>query len=293
MGAGNSRIAVLLTSHNRREKTLQCLSDLHSQTETCASIEVFLVDDGSNDGTVAAVARHFPSVHLLQGDGHLYWTGGMRMAMDAASAGHFDFYLWLNDDTRLYSDAIQRLIRTHTEISRTEKTPSIVVGSIRDPNSGELTYGGAVSTNRWHPLRFLQIPPQNESQQCDVFNGNCVLIPRSVVERVGNLHPRLTHAVGDYEYALRAKKRNIKNWVAPGFFGECSRNSLEDTWKDTTVPLWQRYKKIFSVKGQPLGPRLIYYFNYGGPFWFALYPLVYLRPIADSLKNIFFFRKPS
>jgi len=291
MQVEKTRIAALLTCHNRRETTLRCLRDLQSQTGTHARIEIFLVDDGSSDGTSASVSENFPSVHLIQGDGSLYWTGGMRLAMQAAYPRAFEFFLWLNDDTKLYADAVQGLMNTYRELSSNYDTPIIVVGSICDPDSGELTYGGSVRTNRWHPLRFRHMPPTAEPQRCDVFNGNCVLIPHEAVEIVGNLHPKLTHAAGDYEYALRANKRNVTTWIAPGFVGECAKNSLRNTWKDSSVPLLQRYKMIFGVKGQPPGPRLIYYSKHGGPFSFALYPLVYLRPVADFLKKMFFRQK--
>ena len=287
MQAAKTRIAAVLTCHNRRDKTLACLKDLLSQSGAAASIEVFLVDDGSTDGTSAEVAARYPSVHLIQGDGSLYWTGGMRMAMEAASVEPFDFYWWINDDTRLYADAIGRLLQTHSALSAFQDRPLIVVGSLRDPETGEFTYGGSIRTSRWHPLRFQKVAPTSESRKCDVFNANCVLLPRAAVEMIGNLHPRLIHAAGDYEYGLRAEKRGISRWIAPGFFGECQTNSLRDTWMDLTLPLWTRYKMLFSVKGQPLVPRLIYYFNYGGRFWFALYPLVYFRPVAASLKKIF------
>jgi GT2 family glycosyltransferase len=287
MAAANRKIAALLTCHNRREKTLSCLDNLLSQVGIDASIEVFLVDDGSNDGTAAAVAESYPSVHLLQGDGSLYWTGGMRMAMQAASAKAFDFYLWLNDDTRLYPDAVARLLQTHVAVSKSADAPPIVIGSICDPKTHELTYGGSIRVSRWHPLRFRHLEISSLPQECDVFNGNCVLLPSTVVEVVGSLDPALVHAAGDYEYGLRARKTGITSWVAPGFFGECSTNSLRGTWYDPQVPLWQRYKKLFSIKGQPPGPRFVYYYRHGGPFWFALYPLIYLRPLAATMKKLF------
>jgi GT2 family glycosyltransferase len=287
MQVGKLRIAALLTCHNRQSQTLSCLDRLLSQSSANASIEVFLVDDGSTDGTSAAVAMRYPSVHLIQGNGSLYWTGGMRVAMEAANAESFDFFLWLNDDTRLHPDAIERLLQTHSELQSTQNTPIIVIGSICDPESGELTYGGSIRTSRWHPLRFGKIAPTSEPQRCDVFNGNCVLLPRTVVDLIGNLHPKLVHAAGDYEYGLRAKRKGVSSWIAADYIGECQTNSLRGTWMDLTIPLWQRYKKLFSVKGQPPVPRLIYYYNYGGPFWFALYPLVYFRPLVASMKNIF------
>jgi GT2 family glycosyltransferase len=280
------RIAALMTCHNRREQSIRCLERLHSQV-LGADLEVFLVDDGSTDGTAAAVRERFPSIHLLHGDGTLYWTGGMRMAMQAAIPGKFDFYLWLNDDTRLYPDAIERLLKTNDTLVSRGEAPVIVVGSICDPESGALTYGGSVHASRWQPLRFRRIPASMEPVRCDVFNGNCVLFSRDAVERVGNLDPSLHHAAGDYEYGLRASKCGVTSWIAPGIYGECRRNPIRGTWEDHTVPLLKRYKMLLGVKGHPPIPRLNYYYHHGGKFWFFLYPLVYFRPLVHSIKKFF------
>ncbi len=97
-----STIAVLLTCHNRRDKTIQCVTALYEQAglEESYSIDVFLVDDASNDGTGEAVKNEFPQVYIIQGNGNLYWNRGMHLAWEtAADAQDFDCYLWLNDDT--------------------------------------------------------------------------------------------------------------------------------------------------------------------------------------------------
>jgi GT2 family glycosyltransferase len=281
-----SRIAALLTCHNRREKTLACIGQLLSQVGAKASIEIFLVDDGSTDDTSAAVAERHPAINLLQGDGTLFWTGGMRKAMQAASAGAFDFYLWVNDDTRLHLDAVERLLSTYSTLVEPSRSPIIVVGSIRDPDTGDFSYGGSICVSRWHPLRFTHLLPTARPQRCDVFNGNCVLIPHKVIDQVGSLDPALVHAAGDYEYALRANKAGVISWIAPGFFGECKTNSIRGTWLDPSLPLRRRYKLLFGTKGQPPLPRLIYYFRHGGPFWFITYPLVYFRPLFTSAKKL-------
>ncbi len=136
------RIAVLVTSHNRKERTLASLQSLFAQ-HGIAEIEltVFLVDDGSTDGTGDAVAARFPQVRLLRGDGNLYWGGGTRKAFGAAMEEGFDAYLWLNDDVRLFEDAISRIVAS-AEAAASQGKTAIVVGSMRDPNTGARTYGG-------------------------------------------------------------------------------------------------------------------------------------------------------
>ena len=51
------KIATLLTCHNRKEKTLKCLNSITAQhiPKQVGKIDVFLVDDGSTDGTSEAV----------------------------------------------------------------------------------------------------------------------------------------------------------------------------------------------------------------------------------------------
>ncbi|HDY65143.1 MAG TPA: glycosyltransferase family 2 protein, partial [Phycisphaerae bacterium] len=135
------RIATLLTSHNRRSKTIASLEGVFSQKlpDGC-TMEVFLVDDGSDDGTGEAVRHRFPRVHLLEGTGELFWSGGMRMAFTEALKGDYDFYWWVNDDTQLSSDALDRMVQTYFTLTERSERPPVIVGSVCDPQSGELTY---------------------------------------------------------------------------------------------------------------------------------------------------------
>ena len=99
------RIAAVMAVHNRRALTLACLDSLRAQQLPGATLDVFVLDDASTDGTAEAVTQHHPDVRLLRGDGHLYWNGGMRRALDQAMAGDYDYYLWMNDDTTLSTTA--------------------------------------------------------------------------------------------------------------------------------------------------------------------------------------------
>ena len=80
-------IAVLLTCHNRKDKTLLCLKALYDQEGLNSDylIEVFLVDDASTDGTAAAIKDKFPLVNIIQGNGYLFWNQGMRLAWKTAT----------------------------------------------------------------------------------------------------------------------------------------------------------------------------------------------------------------
>lgn len=277
------RIAILLTCHNRREKTLFSLEALFKQVLGLEnSLQVYLVDDGSSDRTQEAVQLNYPEVKVLQGDGNLFWNGGMRLAFsEALKTGH-DYYLWLNDDTQLEPDALSNLLNTHYQLAEQGKPNSIVVGSTRDGVTGELTYGGVVRPNRWRRLAFKRVEPSKERQECETMNGNCVLIPHTVAEKVGNLDNAFTHGIGDYDYGLRARRLGCSVWIAPEYVGTCSRNLLRGGWEDTNLPLGARWKKVRQVKGLALKEWKIFASRYAGPFWYIYWLSPYIRLISSS-----------
>ena len=231
------QIAVLLTCHNRKDKTLHCLQALYAQQglEVDFNIEVFLVDDASTDGTAQAVFEQFSQVKIIQGDGNLYWNRGMYLAWQIASnTKDFDYYLWLNDDTFLDKEAL------HALLLQTFAT-AIVCGTTQSIQSHEITYGGF----RKNPDRI--IVPDSTFQECDYYNGNCVLIPRKVFNIVGNLDPVFHHAVGDFDYGLRAKALGIKLFIAPKFIGTCEGHPNIPQWRSPSTNILKRIKLLYSA----------------------------------------------
>ncbi len=285
-------IAVLMTCYNRKSKTLATLESLFQQRSIDEiGHKVYLVDDGSTDGTGQAVQQTYPDVKIFSGDGNLFWNGGMRIAFSEAIKDDPDYYLWLNDDTILYPDALNSLLTTSRHLFEQGETKAIVAGSTCDPDTGDFTYGGIVKITPLLPFKFRFLKPKKSPQSCDSMNGNCVLIPRSVVQLVGNLDPAFIHYLSDWEYGLRARQKGCTVWVAPGYQGICAPNPqstrIEATnmseglqkmnqpkglaFKDTTLQPWQEWK-VFAQR-------------HGGLFWPIYWLLPYRRLVWLSVLS--------
>ena len=275
------KITALLAAHNRRDSTLASLANLYRQRdiEERYDLEVILVDDGSTDGTTNAIIEKFPQTRVIEGDGNLFWCGGMCVAYDHADQQGSDFFLLLNDDTYLNTDAISHALDVYEEKSATGKTEQIIVGATRNPQTGELSYGGEVQISRWHPFRLKHVIPSDHAQPCDTFNGNFVLVHRSVVARVGFLDRRYTHRFGDTDYGLVASRAGCSLWVAPGFVGECAENDPTINWDSAAYSFPQRVKMFFNVKGMPVRESRIFCRKHGGLIW----PVLWLMPIVRGL----------
>lgn len=243
-------IAVLLTVHNRKAKTLSCLKELYNQVlPNGFSFDVYLTDDGCTDGTPEEVVNIYPTVKIIKGDGNLFWNRGMYLAWEeAAKTKDYDFYLWLNDDTTLLQGALEGLLS-----EANEKPDSVIVGpthSIVEPH--KLTYSG-YSANRL-------IYPNGRLQCCETFNGNIVLISREIFHLTGNLDWVYRHAIGDVDYGWRVTRSGHYNYVSCEFRGICENNPRPPLWTCKDVPFHKRWENFYSPLGygQP-GP--MFHFN--------------------------------
>lgn len=278
------RVAVILACYNRKDRTLQCLERLFRAAAKVpyAKLSVFLLDDASPDGTGDAVLHHYPMVKVIQGAGDLFWNRGMHRAMTIAMEEGFDYYLWLNDDTMLAESALANFIETSDRLRERTNKDGIVVGTTETEfGSGLATYGGRVRLSKWRPLQFQLVLPGAAPSPCDTMNGNCVLIPASVVARIGALDPVFRHSMGDTDYGFRARKAGFDIWVMPGFAGVCPKNRPEGEWVDRKVPLSRRLNKMFGPKALPLWPWAVYTWRHAGLLW----PLVWAWPYLNVMRT--------
>ena len=270
-------IAVLLTCHNRKNNTIACLDALFRCTlPEHHSLSIFLVDDGSTDGTPEAIASQFPSVHLLQGDGNLYWNRGMHLAWKtAASYKDFDYYLWLNDDTFLFQDAFSTLFQKKFQ-------DAIICGATQSKQSATITYSGYLKKPK------TIVKPNGSYQECDFCNGNFVLVPREVFQKNGNLDPYFHHALGDFDYSLRAKRIGFAVYVAPKSIGTCERHEELPKWRSTKVDVKTRFKNLYSSQSGCYPPEFyIYDKRHNGFFSAAFHYLsIHLRAIFPGLWKV-------
>lgn len=239
------RIAVILSCHNRKEKTINCLRTLKSYLSNC---NIYVVDDGSTDGSYEALLKYFPDIKIIKGNGNLFWNRGMRLAWEHAIKDNYDYYLWLNDDLELYPFF-------YTELFECEKygdNKCIVSGLIENIYyKGEILYGGSNKNKKL----ILQ---HNTPQEITYMNGNVVLVPKYVIEKIGILDPIFHHDLGDVDYGLRAIENNIKVYstrvpIAAGYPNGICRVRK---WNSNII---DRFKKLYSPLGS--NPNINFYFR--------------------------------
>lgn len=100
-------IAVIIVNWNGRSLLDACLGSILSQTPPPEL--VFLVDNGSADGSEEHVRAAWPTVSVLQAGTNLGFAGGNNLGIRAALAAGADAVLMLNNDAQLLPEALKHL----------------------------------------------------------------------------------------------------------------------------------------------------------------------------------------
>jgi GT2 family glycosyltransferase len=276
-------IYAIITSYNRKDSTLECFRRLESAAKTAnVNLKAILVDDGSTDGTAEAVEASFAWIKVMRGDGNLFWNRGMHLGFAEALNQDVDAYLWVNDDTHIVDNALLHVINTWHKLEQTTGKPVMISGATADETTGKITYAGDVAQSKLKRFTYRKVWNENLPTQCEVAQGNFLLIPKKIAQAMGNLDPVFEHAMGDTDYTLRARKAGFSVFVASGVIGYCSNNPVKGTFNDASLSLSQRWQAIMSRKGLPPKSWLHFTRRHGGLIWPLYFIWPYFRVIVDS-----------
>jgi GT2 family glycosyltransferase len=241
------KIASLACSYNRKDKTSAFLKSLFAQAlPEGYTLDVYLLDDKSIDGTAELVKKEFPAVKLIEGTGSLYWAGGMRTVWNAALKNDdYDFFILLNDDVHLFDNAISQLLAAH-KLSGSPQ--NILLGTVKDDIKKTISYGGYKRRSKITGFVDTVVPDDKVLMEAHTGNANIMLVDKATVDKIGILSKAYTHGLADFDYTLVAIKNGVKVWVAPGYYGYCI-NDHGKGWVSGKSPLKKRIAYLYSPTG--------------------------------------------
>ena len=166
-----------------------------------------------------------------------------------------------------------------------DKAPLIaVVGSTED-GAGNLTYGGQVWNKKLLHERYDSVLPAEPCHECNMTNWNCFLIPREMVDNLGIIDGFYEHAKADNDYSNRIINSGNKIFVAKRYIGICQRNSLKNTWRDTSLPLKRRIELVKRPNGLPIKSEIYYCKKFHGKSWPLWVAKRYVWIFTSALKK--------
>ena len=235
--------------HNRRSITEAFARAVARQT--LAAVTLVLVDDGSSDGTAAAVRELVPRTVVLTGDGNLWWAGGLQKGLNWLAAQGLPPVApvaFMNDDTDFDADFLQKAI---AELKSLPMGQFLVVPGVFYP-SGVRSEEAVVCD--WP--RFCYWDYRNHPDRIDCASTRSLFMRWGDLRLVGGFHPTtLPHYLSDYEFTIRARRRGIL--LVPAKAASARFNDLttgDHGTKNSRDPLRVKFQRLWSPRfsGNPL-----------------------------------------
>lgn len=120
------KLSVIIVSWRVKDLLLQTIDSLYS-TEQNIDFEVIVVDNASNDGSVEAVRKNYPQVITLSNKENLGFAQACWQGVELARG---DFFIFLNDDTKVLDNSLYFIIKTLEE----NENYGVVGGMILNPD---------------------------------------------------------------------------------------------------------------------------------------------------------------
>ncbi|MGI8811060.1 MAG: glycosyltransferase family 2 protein [Pyrinomonadaceae bacterium] len=251
MDTAKTKVALVMPVHNRREITLQGIRSLDAMNSDGLDVRIYVVDDGSTDGTADAVEQTFPNVVLIRADGTLHYAAGTNCGIEHALEWEPEFVATMNDDAVFHPDFLKWLIHTARENERS------IIGSLLllwdEPHrvfqvgqTWDTLSGGWIIPN---DVTIFNVSQEPFDVECIV--GNCVLFPVEAIRECGLMdEKRFPHGWGDAQWLMRMRKSGWRLMVDPRSRVWCEPNNYPDALH--TMPAREKLKALFVNERHPL-----------------------------------------
>ncbi len=204
------RVAVQILTWNRVDELVPCLESF-----ACIdypNYEVIVLDNGSEDETVATVKRDFPWVTLIENGRNLGFCKGNNVGLRYCLERGFDYVLLLNSDTKVLPGLLTELVQVM------ESDPRIAIAGAKNLLLEDPTYmWGQYGEVTWGPLLVRTVgrfePDQNRGdppKDVDWIICNGCMMSRTALEKVGLFDEEFWQCNEDVDWSYRARRAGFR-----------------------------------------------------------------------------------
>ena len=212
-------LSIIIVNWNTKDLLLQCLESVY-QTIKRVEMEVFVVDNGSMDGSIAAAKGRFPEVKFIQNEINLGFARANNQALSLAKGRYL---LLLNPDTQVKKGTMERLISfmdAHPEAGGAGAQLLNSDGSRQNSIANFPSLATELlnkSLLRWF---FPSVFPGKERNypepiEVDSVIGACMVVKRDAIEPVGLLDEGYFLFLEETDWCYRMRRTGWKIYHVP------------------------------------------------------------------------------
>jgi len=181
------RVIIVVLNWNRKYDTIQCLRSLSRLNYPNYSI--ILVDNGSGDGSVSAVASEFPHVEIIETGENLGYAGGNNIGIEQGFKLGADYVCVLNNDTTMAPDALTHAVTVAEGLNGRAGVVGFTVWRTDRP---DVLSNAGINVDEFLHGEGFHVPSTAELASAESIpvtsaHGSAMLLSRRMYYRVGGL----------------------------------------------------------------------------------------------------------
>lgn len=241
------KILVIIVTYNAMQWAERCLSSLKKST---VSPDIFVVDNGSTDGTQKYIKENYPEVMFHQTEENLGFGKANNMGMQYALDHNYDYVYLLNQDAWVLYDTIERLI----DICKNYPEYGIISPFQMNADLKNIDACFIENTLAWKSNEKIWNDVYNNQIE-DIYTVEWVMaahwfITKKCLLLVGGFSPSFSLYGEDDNYVDRLHYWNIKIGVTPKLKVVHDRGWRKDS---DTKKMYLNYTKTLRALSNPKG----------------------------------------
>lgn len=204
------KVTIIIPNYNGAHFLKPCLEKL--KTQTFQDFETLVVDNGSEDGSLALLREAYPEVRVIS----LGENQGFSRAVNAGiRASRSPYVILLNNDTEPEPGYVEALVRS---IGRSKRIFSVSPKMIQLHDRGLIDDAGDLYTIvGWAAQRGVGQPVEDYDRPCRIFSAcaGAAIYRRSVFEKIGCFDELHFAYLEDIDVGFRAKLAGYRNEYCP------------------------------------------------------------------------------
>ncbi len=209
-------LSVVSVNYNTPELIDALLKSISKYEMRNSKYETIILDNGSDKGC-AEVVKKYAGVRFIQNAVNEGFTGGNNKLFEYSRG---KYILMLNSDIEVKDRSLELICKE----AESKNQNAIVSGSLVFPDGTQQdsvfylpTIWGAIKEYIF-AIRgsfFMYAPSQEKNSKVEAAAMACFLIPRKILEKVGNLDERLFTYFEDVDFCRRCKKLDVPIYYTP------------------------------------------------------------------------------
>jgi GT2 family glycosyltransferase len=257
-----AKLSVIIVNWNTKQLLLDCIKSIFEQKQDFP-LEVIVVDNGSSDGSVAAVAQRFPQTRLITNQDNVGFAKANNQAIRIA---YGEYILLLNSDTLILGDALAQMVRfldAHPEAGAVgckllNADGALQLSACNFPDLSTLVFetlylDKIFPRSRLFGRYYLTYWDHNDIREVHYVSGACLMVRKRTIEQVGLLDEDYFMYAEEMDWCYRMKKLGWKVYYLPTaevihYGGQSSKAIPAETFQYHLRSLLLFFRKHYGLR---------------------------------------------